>query len=62
MEVPAAQSHGMMLARKLAFINFIASGSEARTLAGLPKAVTRIGNSVFIWRVFNDFKKLFKRG
>ena len=35
-----AQSHGMMmLARKLRLVNSDASGSGARTLAGLPKAV-----------------------
>lgn len=55
-----AQSHGTMLARNLGFINFIASGSGARTLAGLPKA-DRFGNSVFILGLNNEFKKEFKK-
>jgi hypothetical protein len=47
MEVPAAQSHGTMLAEKIEFLSFIASGSRASELAGLPKAERRFGNSVF---------------
>lgn len=60
MEVKAAQSHGMMLAKK-SFYKVYCFGVRSENISRVTESREAFSNSVFICGVSNEFKKELKK-